>query len=427
MSKSFYAVANGRTQGVFLTWSECEKSVKDFPGAKFKKFTSEQEAQDFCKAPGKTFTKSTTKPTTLNSLTKSKYSTITFDSESDSDQEQEVKAKSKPSTFSSQKKLTPSNLKPQVNNFVNTRAEEESIRANINFDTSDSDSDSDSETDSKPLTKPVTKPVTKSVTKPESKLIIEDMDNQSESDDDLEVMMKTLLSKNSELEPKSKPTPTHSSVLSELGDFVPDIVVYTDGACIDNGGTNAKAGIGVYFGPKDPRNVSEPVQGKQSNNTAELGALSRAYSILSPEISTGKKVAFFTDSKYGILCLTTYGNKLEKDSWKKLIPNKELVKQIYEQFGCKTNPNIKLIHIKAHTSKQDTHSLGNEQADQLANAAIGISTLNKKDESKKIYLKVPFAKKDQAKKLGCRWDPDAKSWYCFESNTKALEQLGGKI
>jgi ribonuclease HI len=387
MSKAFYAVANGRVPGVFLTWGECEKSVKDFPGAKFKKFTSEQEAKDFCKTPTKSFTKST----------QAKYSNITFDSDSESDQEPIVKTKS----VSYQKKSVPA--KQQVNNFINTRAEEEVIRANINFDTSDSESETES--------------------KPQTKLIIEDMDNQSELDDDLEVMMKNLSNKKSESKLKS----SHTSVLSELGDFNPDIIVYTDGACIDNGGPNAKAGIGVYFGPEDPRNVSELVQGKQSNNTAELGALSRAYSILSQEISTGKKVAFFTDSLYALQCLTSYGDKCAQMGWvrniktDKEIANKELVKQIYEQFGCKTNPNIKLIHIKAHTGAQDAHSLGNDQADKLANAAIGIV------QAKKIYLKVPFAKKDQAKKLGCRWDPDAKSWYCFESNTKALEQLGGKI
>jgi len=381
-TKTFYAVANGRTPGVFLTWVECEKSVKDFPGARFKKFTSEQEAKDFCKSLTNPYTKSTKLPITPKPSTKSKYSDITFDSDSESEEEPKVKPKTNFTIISSNK--NPVLAKPQVNNFINTRAEEEEIRANINFDTSDSDSD----------------------TKPETKLTIKDIDN--ELDDDLEL----------KLEPKS----THTSVLSELGDFNPDIIVYTDGACIDNGKAGAKAGIGIYFGPQDPRNVSEQIQGKQSNNTAELGALSRAYSMLSAEISAGKKVAFFTDSQYGIWCLTTYGDKLAQDGWKKSIPNKELVKQIYEQFGCKSKPNIKLIHIKAHTGGQDPHSLGNEQADQLANAAIG--TLF---QAKKIYLKVPFAKKDQAKKLGCRWDPDAKSWYCFESNTKALEQLGAKI
>ena len=48
--------------------------------------------------------------------------------------------------------------------------------------------------------------------------------------------------------------------------FKPDIIVYTDGACIHNGKPNAKAGMGVYFGKDDPRNLSKRVDGKQTNN-----------------------------------------------------------------------------------------------------------------------------------------------------------------
>ena len=35
-----------------------------------------------------------------------------------------------------------------------------------------------------------------------------------------------------------------------------DIIVYTDGACSNNGLKNAKAGIGIYFSENDSRNVS---------------------------------------------------------------------------------------------------------------------------------------------------------------------------
>ena len=42
--------------------------------------------------------------------------------------------------------------------------------------------------------------------------------------------------------------------------------VYTDGACIHNGKKYAKAGIGIFFGPGDRRNVSERITGKQTNN-----------------------------------------------------------------------------------------------------------------------------------------------------------------
>ena len=50
------------------------------------------------------------------------------------------------------------------------------------------------------------------------------------------------------------------------------------------------------------------------------------------------------------------------------IPNKELVKTIYEIYKDKSN--IKFQHIKAHTSNTDIHSIGNKNADKLANLAI---------------------------------------------------------
>ena len=48
----------------------------------------------------------------------------------------------------------------------------------------------------------------------------------------------------------------------------------------------------------------------------------------------------------------------------------------------------------------------------LANMSIG----GKGGESplKKLYLNVPFAKKDLAKKNGARWDKDKKKWYYTE-------------
>jgi hypothetical protein len=101
---------------------------------------------------------------------------------------------------------------------------------------------------------------------------------------------------------------------------------------------------------------------------------------------------------------------MAKIGWTKAIPNKELVKRAYGLFAKKTN--IKLIHINSHTGLTDIHSLGNEEADKLANLAIGRIVDSKKLENK-IYLEVPFSKKDIAKKLGCRWDATKKKWYIF--------------
>lgn len=43
----FYAVKSGKTPGIYVTWKDCEKQVKGFKGAVFKKFENKQLAQDF--------------------------------------------------------------------------------------------------------------------------------------------------------------------------------------------------------------------------------------------------------------------------------------------------------------------------------------------------------------------------------------------
>ena len=43
----YYAVANGYTRGIFLTWSQCEASVKGFPNAKYKSFSNLSDAEKY--------------------------------------------------------------------------------------------------------------------------------------------------------------------------------------------------------------------------------------------------------------------------------------------------------------------------------------------------------------------------------------------
>jgi hypothetical protein len=38
--------------------------------------------------------------------------------------------------------------------------------------------------------------------------------------------------------------------------------------------------------------------------------------------------------------------------------------------------------------------------------------------NKKIYVKIPFKNKDAVKKLGCRWEPEKKSWYYMSNLEK---------
>ena len=41
----FYVVWEGHRKGIFLSWDECQKQIKNFPGAKYKSFTTMGEAE----------------------------------------------------------------------------------------------------------------------------------------------------------------------------------------------------------------------------------------------------------------------------------------------------------------------------------------------------------------------------------------------
>lgn len=206
------------------------------------------------------------------------------------------------------------------------------------------------------------------------------------------------------------------------------IDVYTDGSCINNGKKNAKAGYGVWFGEDDPRNMSGLVKGKQTNNTGELTAILKALKMLEININNSDKVIIHTDSKYSLLACTTYGEKMSKKGWVdskgKEIPNKKLIEELYNTI--KKHPNVTLKHVKAHTEKSDKHSIGNMEADKLANNAIRVYK-QKEDKSpvvNRVYLNVPYKRKEEAKNLGARWDPRKKKWYTEKMVEKLVELFG---
>ena len=195
-----------------------------------------------------------------------------------------------------------------------------------------------------------------------------------------------------------------------------DYYVYTDGACSKNGMNNASAGIGIYFGENDSRNVSQQIKGKQTNNVAELAAIVQAYSIIKDDAESGKNITIVSDSKYAISCATTYGKKCQKNDWDVDIPNKELVRCAYELYEC--HPNIRFNYIQAHTQHTDIHSIGNQNADRLATASIGgqVAPPISGSDDNHIYLNVPFMEKEKIKKLGGKWNPSKKQWYINTNN-----------
>ena len=137
------------------------------------------------------------------------------------------------------------------------------------------------------------------------------------------------------------------------------------------------------------------------------------------------------NTRYDVVA--TYGEKCYNKGWRNPnkprapLPNAELVKTAYMFCKDYTGENLEFIHIRAHTGAQDIHSIGNDNADRLANEAIGVDW-KKKEESekgKRIYLKVPYGDKEDVKKLGGRWDVNRRSWYVMKGN-KHMTQLMGR-
>lgn len=111
------------------------------------------------------------------------------------------------------------------------------------------------------------------------------------------------------------------------------IRIYTDGSSLANGSSNAWGGVGVFFGPADKRNISEPLQGtKQTNQRAELTAIVRALEVAPKD----RKIVIVSDSKYAIDCVTEWFHNWQRNGWvnssRKPVENKDLIQKIIDQL-----------------------------------------------------------------------------------------------
>lgn len=137
-------------------------------------------------------------------------------------------------------------------------------------------------------------------------------------------------------------------------------VVYTDGACTNNGQGGAQAGIGVYWGPDHPLNVSERLKGRQTNNRAEIQAVVKA--VNQAKICGFKDLTVKTDSMFLINSMTKWLPGWKAKGWKLAsggpVKNKEDFEDLIEAMaGIKVN----WVHVAGHQGID-----GNEQADRLA-------------------------------------------------------------
>lgn len=142
-------------------------------------------------------------------------------------------------------------------------------------------------------------------------------------------------------------------------------VVYTDGSCLSNGNSDAKAAIGVYFGPQSPYNITRPLPKgySPSNNTAEIVASIEAIKLCRQQSKL--RVEIRTDSKFLVHCVTLHMPVWRKNGWlktnKKPVSNQFELKQLDKVLK---GLHVRWVHVTAHGKE-----VGNNYADFLARLA----------------------------------------------------------
>eukprot|EP00177_Eucheuma_denticulatum_P005949 GFKZ01010847.1.p1 GENE.GFKZ01010847.1~~GFKZ01010847.1.p1 ORF type:complete len:355 (+),score=38.81 GFKZ01010847.1:165-1229(+) len=153
----------------------------------------------------------------------------------------------------------------------------------------------------------------------------------------------------------------------------PALIVYTDGACTNNGKVGSAAGYGVFFGEGSPLNISARLNGKQTNQRAEMTAVLEAIrTVLANDlVKEGDLLEIHTDSMYTKNGLDEWIHGWQKKGWVTSqgtpVKNKDLWVEMYQAKTQLTSTGVflRLKWVKGHVGNP-----GNEAADRLAVSGI---------------------------------------------------------
>ncbi|KIX99178.1 uncharacterized protein Z520_04754 [Fonsecaea multimorphosa CBS 102226] len=422
--RKYYAVRQGKTPGIYDTWTDCLGQVKGHKGAVFKAFQSLQEAQAFM--DGKTLANT-------NSSKEQKFYAVQNGRVpgvyTDWIQAQaQIRGISKPkhkkfNTRAEAEAFVAAGAKANGSESAHSATPEEEIRRlivrrsapglQINGTYSPTDKDGNPyEVGRGPLP-------------PDAE---DGYDPNVRLGPDGTIVNRTEEEKN------------RTKMMARQKESPGMLRIYTDGSSLRNGQAGARAGVGVFFGPQDPkyanspsskpkskpksksklkpvrytasnkpqlvytmdwtarqlgsddgrakkrqageedddetekgtekltnwryRNVSEALKGsKQTNQRAELTAILRALDIAPRH----REVTIYTDSKYAIDCVTNWYRNWKKNGWVnskgKPVENKDLVMDIREKIEEREHLGkvTYFVWVKGHMNNP-----GNIAADRLA-------------------------------------------------------------
>ncbi|KAL5615297.1 hypothetical protein BROUX41_005346 [Berkeleyomyces rouxiae] len=321
----FYAVRAGRAPGVYNTWADCQAQIVGYKGAVFKSFLSLSDAQAFVQGENpQVFTAKNETPKFYAVARGLKTGVFTNWDETSA----AIKGAVKP-----RYKKFPTHQ--EAVEFIREFGSPDALKTIENEPMAAVES---TVTD-KSKTPVANRNPKARYTKADTETTVETESRQSKGGNPLASI---------EVDP-------------EYRDFVH---VYTDGSSRGNGRLGAAAGVGVFFGYDDPKNVSARLAGEpQTNQRAELTAILFALQ----RVPHNHKILIITDSQYSINCATVWAAGWKRKNWVTAggeeVKNQDLVKSIIHEISLREKAGglTSFKWVKGHSNNP-----GNEAADRLA-------------------------------------------------------------
>ncbi|KAL3661970.1 hypothetical protein V7S43_012777 [Phytophthora oleae] len=389
----FYAVAAGRSTGVFTTWAECEAQVKGFTGCRYKKFKSQSEAHAFVNAnkakrprDESTVTDDEVKHPPAQKLKHDTSSTTVY----------AVAKGLKTGVATTKKELDKMTVgypgHAVYKEFESNQAAQDYLAA---FADGARSTSLTSSTKSKinvniaqvAINVQGTKP-----SKPEGGWWYAVAKGRktgvfrtwAEAKKQVENLFSASFKKFATKEEAEAFVNQHATA-TKTQDGNPDpkdpsmLVAFCDGSALENGRRKCRAGYACIFPHNEDWNVAKQlVEERATNNRAEYMAALEAMKRANLENPDGSQMLYiFSDSMLLIRSMTEWVGNWQRKNWTKSdgapVQNADLLKLLLAEKGDR---RIRWTHVKAHTGKKDWKSKWNDVADNAArNAALSVGEL----------------------------------------------------
>ncbi|KAL4236362.1 Ribonuclease H1 [Mactra antiquata] len=350
----YYAVRRGKCPGVYSTWAECKAQVENFPGARYKKFNTENEAKDFVHSfdtpkKGTYYARKygespATSPTMKYDTSSTSQTSVP---ENNTGQNKAISKATKLKVVEQEIECLKAKLrlKEAEKKVLETQKDLEELKKQC-------DVPGKTPTSRQKLhnIKPYQKCPSSSLSSPSSSSPVSASNSSNWSQNRVTRML--------DLDSIRGLHTSTSQGLDSDNDSI--AVVYTDGACVNNGTVLARAGIGVYWGPGHVLNVSERITGRQTNNRAEILAVVKA--VLQAKQQGFKEITVKTDSQFLINSYTKWLPGWKRNGWKTSTGADVINKEDFEALErAAVGIHINWVHVRGHQG-----IAGNEEADKLA-------------------------------------------------------------